>query len=159
MAHETEIKQDLMRSFSIPDGDITIPRERRVFANVPCERFGEIFKYAVCTMQFPILCTITGIDEGADFAVLYHLSREDGTVLTLATRISREKPAVKTITEFFPAAMLYERELTDLLGIAVEGLPEGTRYPLPDDWPADQYPLRKDWKPSDLSPRKEENHG
>jgi Ni,Fe-hydrogenase III component G len=29
----------------------------------------------------------------------------------------------------------------------VEGLPAGNRYPLTDDWPADQFPLRKDWKP------------
>jgi membrane-bound hydrogenase subunit beta len=29
-------------------------------------------------------------------------------------------------------------------------LPEGFRYPLPDDWPANQYPLRKDWSPEDL---------
>jgi Ni,Fe-hydrogenase III component G len=32
-----------------------------------------------------------------------------------------------------------------MLGVNVEGLPEGKRYPLPDDWPDGQYPLRKDW--------------
>ena len=46
----------------------------------------------------------------------------------------------------FPAAEIYERELIDLLGAKVAGLPEGKRYPLPDDWPAGEYPLRKDWK-------------
>ncbi|MDD5679724.1 MAG: NADH-quinone oxidoreductase subunit C, partial [Candidatus Omnitrophica bacterium] len=60
--------------------------------------------------------------------------------------IPRENPAVKTVTEYFHAADAYERELTDLLGIKVEGLPPGHRYPLPDNWPAGQYPLRKDWK-------------
>jgi len=35
----------------------------------------------------------------------------------------------------------------DLFGAKVEGLPEGPRYPLPDDWPKNQFPLRKDWKP------------
>ena len=39
-----------------------------------------------------------------------------------------------------------ERELMDLLGAKVEGLPAGKRYPLSDDWPTDEYPLRKDWK-------------
>ena len=33
----------------------------------------------------------------------------------------------------------------DLLGFQVQGLTEGSRYPLPDVWPAGQYPLRKDW--------------
>jgi Ni,Fe-hydrogenase III component G len=39
----------------------------------------------------------------------------------------------------------------DLLGIQVQGLPTGNRYPLPDDWPANQYPLRKDWQPADAA--------
>ena len=46
----------------------------------------------------------------------------------------------------FPGAELYERELVDMFGISVEGLPAGNRYPLPDDWPQGQHPLRKDWK-------------
>ncbi len=53
---------------------------------------------------------------------------------------------LKTITDYFSSAEIYERELVDLLGVRVEGLKEGKRYPLPDDWPAGQYPLRKDWK-------------
>ena len=50
------------------------------------------------------------------------------------------------MSDRFPAAHIYERELVDLLGAKVEGLPPGNRYPLPDDWPEVQYPLRKDWK-------------
>jgi Ni,Fe-hydrogenase III component G len=50
------------------------------------------------------------------------------------------------VTDRFPSAHIYERELIDLLGAKVEGLPPGNRYPLTDDWPKDQYPLRKDWK-------------
>jgi Ni,Fe-hydrogenase III component G len=38
----------------------------------------------------------------------------------------------------------------------VTGLPEGSRYPLPDNWPEGQYPLRKDWKPADAAPVPEE---
>jgi Ni,Fe-hydrogenase III component G len=34
----------------------------------------------------------------------------------------------------------------DLLGIKVNGLASGHRYPLPDNWPKGEYPLRKDWK-------------
>jgi Ni,Fe-hydrogenase III component G len=45
----------------------------------------------------------------------------------------------------------------DLLGIKVEGLPEGRRYPLPDNWPQGQYPLRKDWDPSVLDKKIEKS--
>jgi len=53
---------------------------------------------------------------------------------------------IKTITDIFPPADIYERELEDLLGAKVDGLGDGKRYPLPDDWPKGEYPLRKDWK-------------
>ena len=42
----------------------------------------------------------------------------------------------------------------DLLGIKVNGLAEGQRYPLPEDWPKGDYPLRKDWK-GNFTPDKE----
>ena len=47
----------------------------------------------------------------------------------------------------YAGAQVYERELVDLFGAQVEGLPPGNRYPLTDDWPTDEHPLRKDWKP------------
>ncbi|MDD5432403.1 MAG: NADH-quinone oxidoreductase subunit C, partial [Candidatus Omnitrophica bacterium] len=54
----------------------------------------------------------------------------------------------KSVISYFPGAEIYEREVVDLFGAKVEGLPPGNRYPLTDDWPTDQFPLRKDWKPS-----------
>ena len=60
--------------------------------------------------------------------------------------IPKDKAVIKTITPLFLSADPYERELIDLLGIQVDELAPGRRYPLPDNWPAGQYPLRKDWK-------------
>jgi Ni,Fe-hydrogenase III component G len=112
---------------------------------VPLANFPEIFDYAVKKLNFSILATITGLDEGATLGFIYHLARENGIVLNLHTNAPKDKPVIKTVTNYFPAADDYERELVDLLGAQVEGLPEGNRYPLPDDWPANQFPLRKDW--------------
>ena len=44
-----------------------------------------------------------------------------------------------------------------MLGIKVEGLVPGRRYPLPDDWPKGQYPLRKDWDQSVLDKKIEKS--
>ncbi len=65
----------------------------------------------------------------------------------MRVRVPRGKPALQTVTGRFPGGADYERELVDLLGFEVTGLPPGRRYPLPDDWPVDQKPLRKDWQP------------
>ena len=79
-------------------------------------------------------------------------------ILMLNIRISvdRNNPVIKTITHDFPGADIYEREVMDLLGAKVEGLPPGKRYPLSDDWPTDEYPLRKDWKKKEEVKRKKE---
>ncbi len=47
---------------------------------------------------------------------------------------------IRSVTPTFPGAAIYERELIDLLGASVEGIPEGPRYPLPEDWPAGSTP-------------------
>ena len=145
MSEENAIKSQLVEKFGFLN-EMTIPRPRRIFADVPLGKFSEVFDYAVKQMKFSILCTITGLDEGATLGFIYHLARPSGIVLNLHTKAPKEKPVIKTVTSYFPAADAYERELVDLLGAKVEGLPEGNRYPLPDGWPAGQYPLRKDWK-------------
>ena len=92
------------------------------------------------------LGTITGLDSGEKFEIIYHFYDAQGLVFNLKVFIPRDDPKVPSVTEVFPGSFLYERELMDLFGIEVVGTPSGRRYPLPDNWPAGQYPLRKDWK-------------
>ena len=60
----------------------------------------------------------------------------------------RPEPQVRSMGELYPSLMLHEREMVDLFGVQVSGLPEGPRYPLPDCWPEGEYPLRKEWNPA-----------
>jgi Ni,Fe-hydrogenase III component G len=146
MVEPAQFKEALERRFEFLSVKITAPRERRLFAEAPVEKFREVFEYAVKELGFDSLCTITGLDENETLAALYHLSGAHGTVLSLKTRVPRDRPVVQSVTDLFPGAANYERELDDLLGFSVQGLPPGRPYPLPDDWPRDQKPLRKDWK-------------
>ncbi|HEX7622277.1 MAG TPA: NADH-quinone oxidoreductase subunit C [Anaeromyxobacteraceae bacterium] len=128
-------------------GQVTSPRGRRVFAEPAPEGFREVFDFAVAELGFDRLVAITGMDEKTSLVALYALSRPDGTILGLRRRVPREAPVLASVTDRFPGAANYERELDDLLGFEVTDLPPGKRYPLPDDWPKDEKPLRKDWKP------------
>ena len=150
MANEETIRQELATKFPFMAEKIVVKRERRIFAEVPADRFMEVFAHAALAMDFSNLCTITGLDEGENLAFFYHLARMDGTMLNLKMAVPKTKPVIKTISGLFPGGAIYEREVVDLLGAEVEGLPPGERYPLPDNWPAGQYPLRKDWKPEML---------
>ena len=127
---------------------VIIKRKGRIFVDIALEKFEEIFVYAVKQMYFGAFSAITGMDTGNGFSVIYHLNREGKIMLNLKVNLSKEHPEVNTVTAYFPGADIYEREIVDLLGIKVNGLSEGNRYPLPDNWPKNEHPLRKDWKGS-----------
>jgi membrane-bound hydrogenase subunit beta len=150
MTKEDEIQQELIKNFDFMEGKIRVPKERRIFADVSIGAFEEVLKFLMDKIHFDTLCTITGLDEGTELAMIYHLTRQDGIVINLKTSVPKDNPVIKTIMDYFPSAEYYERELVDLLGAKVEGLPEGSRYPLPEGWPDGQYPLRKDWISSSL---------
>jgi membrane-bound hydrogenase subunit beta len=155
MANEEKIVTQLTEKFDFLREKSRVPRERRIFMDVIQEKFWEVFPYVVGQMDFTILCTITGLDEGENLGLIYHLARFDGTMLNLKTWVPKTSPKLKTVSEFFPSAVLYEKELIDLLGAEVSGLPaDFGHYPLPEDWPKGQYPLRKDWKPEMLDEKK-----
>jgi len=146
MANEETIRRELAARFPFMAEKIVVKRERRIFADTPADRFMEVITHLATSMEFSILCTMTGLDEGDNLAFMYHLARLDGTMLNLKTAVPKSKPVIRTVMHLFPGGILYEREVVDMLGVQVEGLPPGKRYPLPDNWPAGQYPLRKDWK-------------
>jgi NADH-quinone oxidoreductase subunit C len=146
VSREEEIKQQLTKKFGFLDGKIIIPRPRRVSVELAYADFPEVFSYAVKELNCPHLCAITGLDEQGAIGLIYHLAQDSGVLLNLKTGVPKSNPVLKSVIEYFPGAEIYERELADLLGVAVKGLPEGFRYPLTDDWPVDQFPLRKDWK-------------
>ena len=140
------ITAELQSRFALPEGALKVQRATRLWIEVDRELFPEVFDHLVKNMGFSILCTITGLDLGADLGFIYHLAKDGGIMANLKTRCQKGQ-AIKTITTYFPGADIYERELQDLFGAVIEGLGPGVRYPLPEDWPEGDHPLLKDWKP------------
>lgn len=157
MANEQGLQQSLLGKFPFLDGKINVTRERRMWIDVPSDKFHSVIEYAFKDLQFVSICIITGLDEGENLAFIYHLASLDGTMMNLKTKVPKSDPRHGTVTHLYPSAVLYERELCDCLGAKIEGLPPGARYPLPDDWPDGQFPLRKDWTIDMLKGLKLEN--
>lgn len=144
------MKQDMViaqlnKRFPDLEGKSVTPHERRIFLEVPAEIFMDVIKYAALDLEFEHLCTITGLDSYEFYEFIYHISNDDGIVLNLKVRASKDPAIIPSVLPIYNGAIFYERELEGLLGVKVEGLPEGRQYPLPDEWPEGQYPLRKDW--------------
>jgi NADH-quinone oxidoreductase subunit C len=61
----------------------------------------------------------------------------------LVVRLTSDDSAVDSITDVWPAANFYEREVFDLFGIHFGGHPNLRRIMMPEDW--NGHPLRKDY--------------
>ena len=147
MPEAEKLKQILCEKFPFLAEKFVVQREKRLYAEVPPDRFLEVAGFAKGELKFIHVSTITGTYDKENLTAMYHMAHDDGTLLSLRQHVPRESPVIQSITGLFPGCANYERELVDLLGCKVENLPPGNRYPMPDDFPRDQHPLRKDWKP------------
>ena len=149
---EEAIRAKLEAHFGASLSNWTVQRPRRLYVDVPREVLVEVVQFAKEELGFGHLSTITGLDAGEHLELIYHLMGS-GELLNVKTKLPLPDPKVRTITHLFPGAEPYERELEDMLGVTVEGLPPGRHYPLPEDFPPGQHPLRKSWKVSDAYPQ------
>ncbi|MCL2832432.1 MAG: NADH-quinone oxidoreductase subunit C [Treponema sp.] len=122
-----------------------IQRERRIWADVPREKFLEVLRFLRDELNFYSLCSVTGLDCGEHFQLVYNLAETGGIVFGLKEIAPKTDPVFDTATDLYKGGVLYELEASNLLGLTIRGIPGDIRYPLPDSWPQGQYPLRKDW--------------
>ena len=102
---------------------------------------------------YKLLYDLTAIDERTrthhadephgDFTLVYHLfSFDRNEYIRVKTPLDENALSVETITDLWPAANWYEREVWDMFGISFSGHPHLTRILMPRTW--EGHPLRKD---------------
>ena len=144
---KAEILDNMGERFPTMDIAGAAVSKRRICVEAPMEILLDVLEYAVQELGFDHLCTITGLDTGDHFEFIYHIAGPKGVVINLNCKTERgDGVVIPSVLPIYHGATFYERELESLLGVKVEGLPEGRQYPLPDNWPAGEYPMRKDWK-------------
>ncbi len=87
------------------------------------------------------ITSITGTDTGKSIDITYHLFHK-GNSINLRVSLPRQKPEVKSITPVYPGAELFERELSEMLGIKILHHPDPRKLFLPEDWKG-KPPYRK----------------
>ncbi len=110
------------------------------------------FKEAVkllCTIQFPHFAIISGSETGEEIKLTYHFSiyygdRAKEISFNLTAALPKNNLKIPTITDLVTGAQTSEREIKEMLGVTVEGLPDLENIFLPNDFPKEVFPLRKD---------------
>ncbi|MCD6591288.1 MAG: NADH-quinone oxidoreductase subunit C [Candidatus Aenigmarchaeota archaeon] len=86
------------------------------------------------------ISSITGVDVGKNIEVIYHLIHKHRTI-NIRVSVDKRKNEIETITDIYPGADLFERELMEMLGLVVKGHPNPKKLFLDEDSP--QHPLRR----------------
>ncbi|HHV95041.1 MAG TPA: NADH-quinone oxidoreductase subunit C [Clostridiaceae bacterium] len=148
MQAEQEIVDRLCEEFPFLKGRVHVQRQKRIFTgHLVKEEFEQVIRYLHNNMGFYKANHVVGTDEGENLGFIYLLSNKEGIMLALKEIAPKSDPKINSMTCIYPSLERHERELVDLFGAEVQGLPEGPSYPLPDGWPKGNYPLRKEWKP------------
>jgi NADH-quinone oxidoreductase subunit C/D len=105
------------------------------------------------TNPYRMLYDLTAIDErertnrpdqpAGDFTVVYHLlSFDRNEDVRIKVALKGDPPSISTITDLWPMANWYEREVWDMFGITILGHPGPRRILMPSWW--EGHPLRKE---------------
>lgn len=124
--------------------DVKIINDRCLFATTDKKRFRNALQ-ALKSEGVTHIATITGVDNGKALDVIYHFDCRPAE-LNLKILLPKNDLSVPTITDMFPGAILYERDIMEMLGVKVEGHPDPRRLFLAEDWPEGVYPLRKEFR-------------
>jgi len=134
--------------------EASLAAPRRIQVKTGREQLNALLSYLKEQFGFTHLGTVSGVDLGENFEVIYHMSSDAATV-NVRILTPRSDPRIPSVCGVIPGAILYERELQDMFGLVVENIPDPRPLLLADDWPAGVYPLRKDWqydRPAEVIP-------
>ncbi len=147
--------QNLAQVLSARFGDAvqtTSPTSDMLTFQVAESRLKDVLHYlkTEATPKYQRLDDLTAIDESArrqpdnfpDYTMVYHLlSFDSASRVRLKVPLHHQDPTTSSITDIWPSANWYEREVFDLMGIHFEGHPNLRRIIMPPDW--EGHPLRK----------------
>jgi len=122
---------------------------------IPKERLRDALRYLKNDVEKPyrMLFDLTAIDErvrshrqgqpDSDFTVVYHLlSFDRNDDLRVKVPLTGDNPSLQTVTDVWPSANWYEREVWDMFGVKFDGHPHLRRLLMPPTWKG--HPLRKE---------------
>lgn len=116
----------------------------------------EDLKAVITKLNFNMLISVTAVDfldtRDQRFDMIYHLLNLDTLErLRIKAAVSKDKPEIDSLTEFYQSANFMEREVWDMYGIKFSGHPDLRRILMYPEFKG--HPLRKDYPLQGKQPR------
>ena len=155
MSNNSAIIQELKKKFG--DSNLVFQETKDEIPTfwVSRDKIAETLKFLKTEVSNPyrMLYDLTAIDDQArshrngqpvgDFTVLYHLlSFERNEDIRIKVALKKDDLSIPCVSNIWPNADWYEREVYDMFGINFEGHPNLRRILMPPTWKG--YPLRKE---------------
>jgi len=120
-----------------------------IWLYVQKEAFRKAVKHICELQEYPHLTVISPSDRGDSVELIYHFTIYYGQHLKeislgLSVALPKDNLKIPTITDIVPGAIFTEREIQEMMGIEVLGIPDKRRLFLPEDFPEGIHPWRKD---------------
>lgn len=140
------LKDKIAENCSIKKGSIHNGNE--LYVEVGSSDVLEACSYIGLTLGFPLVLMFANDerDLSGEYCIYYVFAqRKEGNLLIVKTRVGPDIMHIRSISKLIPAALFYEREISDLFGITPKGHPDPKRFVMHSNWPKEKYPLRKDF--------------
>lgn len=142
---------------------IKSPMARQYFIDVEKGNVHQALTYLrhIGFTQLSLLTCVDWIEEEKFQLIFILMNWESGTHMIVRSMLDRNAPNFYTITDLYPGALYYEREVYEFFGVHFEGNPTYQQPLFLERWDA-MPPLRKDFDPQAYSdskfPKREHPH-
>ena len=144
-----EIKSEKTRTLSDSTPVLVVPRELFV------EEMRKLYDLGLTHLSTIIALQVDNKIQ-LDYPVSSPFNKKLAPALFVETIAPLDDPKVPSIESVYPSSVIYEREVTDILGVEFTGVPRRERLLLPDDFPEGVYPLRKGFTGKELQQKLDE---
>ncbi|MDP2974269.1 MAG: NADH-quinone oxidoreductase subunit C [Candidatus Diapherotrites archaeon] len=121
----------------------------RIWASIEHDSFKEAVKYLCTIHPMPHFVVISGYQIGDLIELIYHFSlnyavRHGEFSFSIKTTLPKANAVLPTITDLIPGALVSEREVQEMLGVKISGIPDSRGLFLHKDFPKGVFPWRRD---------------
>lgn len=147
------ILDDIKRNFDLLGSEF--PDSRQLAIDIESHEVHSVLSYlkSIGYTQMSLLTCIDLIEESKFELVYILLNWNNGVHIQVRAKISRENPVFRTITNIFPGAQYYERDVHEFFGVEFVGNEMSYKHLFLEMWD-DIPPMRKDFDPQAYNDKK-----